>query len=121
MKCNKTEFANFNKKIMRIDEFLGFDVNQKVYPDFWYVCKFVFTLNHGQSADERGFNIIDNLKNATLTLLRSVYDEIIHHGSIRSFPIDNSLLLSCNSAANRYKNDLEQRRKESVNSENNQK
>ena len=121
MKCNKTEFANFNKKIMRIDEFLGFDVNQKVYPDFWYVCKFVFTLNHGQSAVESGFNIIDNLKESTLTLLRSVYDEIIHHGSIRSFPIDNSLLLSCNSAANRYKNDLEQRRKESVNSENNQK
>ena len=36
MKCNKIKFANFNKKIMRIVEFLGFDVNQKVYPD----CKF---------------------------------------------------------------------------------
>ena len=50
-----------------------------------------------------------------------MYDESIHHGSIRSFLIDNSLLLSCNSAGNRYKNDLEQRRKESVNNENNQK
>ena len=53
--------------------------------------------------------------------MRSVYDEIVHRGSIRSFPIDNSLLLSCNSAGIRYKNNLEQRRKESVNSENNQK
>ena len=34
VKCNKTEFANFNKKIVCIDEFLGFYVNQKVYPDF---------------------------------------------------------------------------------------
>ena len=50
-----------------------------------------------------------------------MYDEIIHHGSIRSFPIHNSLLLSCNSAGTRYKNDLEQRRKKSVNNENDQK
>ena len=106
---------------MRIDEFLGFDLSQKVYPDFRYVCKFLLTLNHGQRAAERGFNIIDNLKDATLTSLRSVHDEIIHYGSIRSFPIDNSLLLSCNSASNRYKNDLVQRREESVNSENNPK
>ena len=54
---------------MRIDEFLGFYVNQKVYPDFWYVYKLVFTLSHGQSAVERGFNInkhtlVDNLKDA---------------------------------------------------------
>ena len=79
----------------------------------------MFTLSHGQSAVERGFNInkhtlLNNLKDATLTSLRSVYDEIISHGSIRSFPIDNSLLLSCNSAGTRYENDLEQR-KESVN------
>ena len=84
----------------------------------------MFTLSHGQSAVEHGFNIkhtlVNNLKDATFTSLRSVYDEIISHGSIRSFPIDNSLLLSCNSAGTRYENDLEQR-KESVNSENNQK
>ena len=109
---------------MCIDEFLGFYVNQKVYPDFWYVCKFVFILSHGQSAVEHGFNIskhtlVVNLKDVTLTSLRSVYDEIIHHGSSRSILIDN--LLSCNSAGTRYKNDMEERRKESVNKENNHK
>ena len=57
VKFSKTEFANFNKKIMHIGEFLGFCMNQKVYPDFWCVYKFVFTLSHGQSAVERGFNI----------------------------------------------------------------
>ena len=83
-------------------------------------------MSHKQSAVKRGFNInkhtlVDNLEDATLTSLRSVYGEIIHHGSIISLPINKSLLLSCNSAGTRYKNDLEQRREESVNNENNQK
>ena len=124
VKCNKNAFANFNKKNDRVDEFLGFYVNRKVYPDFWYVCKFIFTLSHGQSAVERGFNVniqtlADNLQDATLISLRTVYDEILHHGgSVRSFPIDNSLLLSCNSAGTRYKNDLEQKKKESGDKDN---
>ena len=37
MKCNNSSFANFDKKNTRVDEVLGFYVNQKVYPDFWYV------------------------------------------------------------------------------------
>ena len=74
-----------------------FYVNQNVYPDFWYVCKFVLTLSHGQNAVECGVSInkhtlVDNLKGATLTSLCSVHDEIIHHGNIRSFPIDNFYL-----------------------------
>ena len=47
VKCNNNNFANFDKKNARVDEFLGFCANQKVNPDFWYVCKFVFTLSHG--------------------------------------------------------------------------
>ena len=42
---------------MCIDDFLGFYVNQKVYPDFWYVFEFAFTLSHGQSAVDYVFNI----------------------------------------------------------------
>ena len=43
-----------------------FYVNQNVYPDFWYVCKFVLTLSHGQNAVECGVSInkhtlVDNL------------------------------------------------------------
>ena len=122
VKCNKNEFENFDKKITRVDEFLGFYVNTKVYPDFWFVCKFVFTLCHGQSAVERGFNVnkqtlVDNLQEVSLTSLRSVYDEILYHGGIRSFPIDNSLLLSCQTAGTKYRNELKRTREESKNSE----
>ena len=50
--------------------------------------------------------------------MRSVYDEILYHGGIRSFPIDNSLLLSCQTAGTKYKNEL-QRKKEESNKSNN--
>ena len=52
--------------------------------------------------------------------MRTVYDAILHHGSIRSFPINNSLLLSCQLAGTKYKNDLK-RKKRFRNSEKNQK
>ena len=116
----KEQFDDFlqkvDKKNTRVDEFLGFYVNQKVYPDFWYVCKFVFTLRHGQSAVERGLNIkkqtlVANLQEVSLTSLCTVYDEILHHGSTRSFPINNSLPLSCQSAGTKYNNDLERKKK----------
>ena len=99
-KCNNNSFGNFDKNNTRVDEFLGFYVNQTVYPGFWYVCKFLFTLSHGQSAVERGFNInkqtlVDNLQEVSVTSLCTVYNEILDHGSIRSFPVNNSLLLSC--------------------------
>ena len=98
VKCNNNSFANFDEKNTRVDEFLGFYANQKVYPDFWCVCKFVFALSHGQSAVECVFNInkqtlVGNLQEVSLTTLRrTVYDEILHHGSIRSFPINNRCL-----------------------------
>ena len=122
VKTNKNAFANFDRKHARVDEFLGFYVNLKVYPDFWYVCKFVFTLCHGQSAVERGFNVnkqtlVDNIKDVSLTSLRTVYDEILQHESIRSFPINNSLLLSCQAAGTKYRNDLQRKREESQDSE----
>ena len=115
MKVNKNEFLEFDFKITRVDEFLGFYVTSKVYTEFWLVCKFIFTLSHGQSAVERGINInnetmVDNLKEMSLTFLRSVYDEIVYHGSTRPFPIDNSLLISCKAAASKYFKDLDEKR-----------
>ena len=115
VKVNKNEFLAFDFKVTRVDEFLGFYVTSNVYTEFWLVCKFIFTLSHGQSAVERGFNInnetmVDNLKEMSLTSLRSVYDEIVQHGSIRSFPIDTSLLISCKAAASKYFKDLEVKR-----------
>ena len=122
VKINKNEFLKFDYKFSRVDEFLRFYVNPRVHSHLWLVCKFVFTLCHGQSSVERGFNInkqtlVDNLEEVSLTSLRTVYDEILQHGSIRSFPITNSLLLSCKTASSKYKNELQQKREQSKVSE----
>ena len=112
---NRSEFLLFDMKINRLDEFLGFYVNKVIYKDFWYICLFIFTLSHGQSAVERGFNInneamFDNLEESSLTSIRSVYDEILQYGSLKSFPINNSLLISCKSACSKYKQVLQEKR-----------
>ena len=34
-----------------------YTLNENKYEKFWDVCKYIFTLSHGQSSVERGFNI----------------------------------------------------------------
>ena len=47
-----------------------------------------------------------------------VYDEIMYHGgSIKDFPIPSSLLLACQSAHMKYKNDLDRKKAESEKTE----
>ena len=76
------DFKNFDMKENRLDEFLGtYSIGKKCYDDLWKVCQFIFTLSHGQSVVERGFNVnkdalLDNMKEKTLISLRTVYDEI---------------------------------------------
>ena len=81
---------------------------------------------HGQSSVERGFNInkqtmVDNLQEVSLTSLRIVYDEILVHGSFKAFTITKSLLLSCQAACRKYKNELEKKKAASNESEKNNK
>ena len=99
---NQNEFLNFNRKVTRLDDFLVFFVcSSSLYNDFWHVCKFVFSLSHGQSFVERRFNVnkqtmVENLKELGLTLLRMVYDEIMYHcGNMKDFPVPSSVLLAC--------------------------
>ena len=83
----------------------------------WQVCIFIFTLTHGQSCVERGFNINKdtlkyNLDGSTLEALRLAYDKLIAQGNeIKSFNESNSLILSCKLASGRYKDDLERKKK----------
>ena len=74
---------------------------------------FVFTLTHGQSQVERGFNInsdivIENLKPEALCAQRMVYDQLKSDqvGS-HNIVIPNELRLSCMTASSKYKAELE--------------
>ena len=63
-----------------LDEFLGVYLHRnKKYQDFWYVCKVIFVLPHGQSSIERGFSVnkdllVESLNQQTLLRQRKVYD-----------------------------------------------
>ena len=58
--------------------------------------------------------MVENLEDLGLTYLRMVYDEIMYHGGeIKDFPIPTSLLIACQSAHQKYKNDLDCKRAES--------
>ena len=125
---NKNEFFNFNRKVACLDDFLVFFVcSSSLYNDFWHVCKFVFSLCHGQSSVEHRFNVnkqtkVENLEELGLTSLIMVYDEIMYHGgNIKDFPITSSLLLACHSAHMKYKNDLDCKKTESEMTNNKQK
>ena len=48
---------------------------------FWFVCKIIFTLSHGQSQVERGFNVnkeilVENLQEESLKGQCIIYDDI---------------------------------------------
>lgn len=119
VKINKTDFKCFDFKKTRLDEFLKLYTNGgKKYPEMWTVCIFIFTLSHGQSSVERGFNINKdslktNLNGTTLVALRTCYDQLLASGNqIKSFPISKELIVSCKLASSRYKDELERKKKD---------
>ena len=63
---DETEFLISDFKANCVDDFRRFYVTTK-YSDFSHVCKFIFTLSHGQSAEECGFNINNNNKKWFIT------------------------------------------------------
>jgi hypothetical protein len=106
-----TDFKGYNQSSDRLDTFLHQYISGKDYGNFWKVCQIVFTLSHGQSAVERGFNINDdtletNLKELSLRSLRLVYDQIKINGSISQYDIPKELYLSCSLASAKYKKAL---------------
>lgn len=124
VKTNKTEFKSFDFKKTRLDEFFKLYTNGgKTYPEMWSVCVFVFTLSHGQSSVERGFNINKdslktNLDGTTLVALRTCYDQLLASGNqIKTFPITKELMVSCKLASRRYRDELERKKESTANVE----
>ena len=62
--------------------------------------------------------MVENLEELDLLLLRMVYDEIMYYGGyIKDFLIPSSLLLACQSAHMKYKNDLDSKKAKSEKTE----
>ena len=93
---------------------------QKKYQDFWYVCKFVFVLSHGQSNIKRGFNVnkeilVENLLAMSLLSQQIIHDYMNAAGKeSHDFDIDRDLLLDCKGAHSRYTTYLDEKKKDAV-------
>ena len=94
---NQNDFKNFDFLKTRLDEFMKtYTLNENKYEKFWDVCKYIFTLSHGQSSVERGFNINkddlkQNMDTSTIEGLLVALYEIIAQGDIKTFQITKSL------------------------------
>ena len=115
---NMTSFEQFKPSETRLDTFLGrFLAGESKYQHVWLVCKFIFTISHGQAQIERGFSVnkemlVENLQKTSLKSLKFVYDHVISVGTkIQSFDISSELSLSCKGAHMKYKLALEQQQK----------
>ena len=102
----------------RLDEFMKtYTLNENKYEKFWDVCKYIFTLSHGQSSVERGFNINkddlkQNMDTSTIEGLLVALDEIIAQGDIKTFQITKSLYKHWKLSHSRYKKDQSNKNKE---------
>ena len=75
---------------------------------------FVFTLRHGQTQIERGFNInagllVENLTSPLIVAQRRVYDHLsFNKSSPHGFEIKDELCVSCPNAPSKYKKNLKE-------------
>ena len=102
------EFNDFDFKTQRVDEFYGKHLHENsAYTNMWKVMQYVFTLPHGQSHVERGFNINDdimvvNMKAESLVAQRLVYDYMsVNSIAPHNIKIDNKMQRSCLIASSR--------------------
>lgn len=80
------------------------------FTEKWEVVKLVLVLSHGNAVVESVFSV-ENLKEKSLTRLRTVYNAIQFNGGIINVPITNDLLTYAEAARSRYHLALEKQKK----------
>ena len=115
---NRESFEQFCFESGRLDQFLSTHLNRNdKFKELWKVCIFVFTMSHGQSAVERGFNInkhllVENLNETSMKGQRLIYDYFTSlNVKLHEYIIPKELLFSCKQAHARY----EEARKKGLN------
>ena len=118
------KFSSFNNSKERVDTSLGSYLNKiDACKHTWMVMIFVFPLSHGQFQVERGFNIIDNIMvenmhNNSLIAQRIVYDYLkCNNFQPHCYEIGQKLCASVLSAYSKYKLVRDQKEKDTIESE----
>ena len=111
----REKFEGFNSDNSRIDMFwAGFLARNEEFKWFWFVCKIISTLSHGQSQVERGFNVnkeilVENLQEESLKGQRIINDHIQSENiKLQDFKLTNELFSSCKAAHQIYTIALEE-------------
>lgn len=70
------------------------------YPVLIKIVKYICTLQHGQSAIERGFSVndlmlLENMLQSSLVNRRLVYDAVKNLKSLSDIEIDNKMMKQC--------------------------
>ena len=110
-------FRNFSIIDERLDTFYAVRMNsQKQYANVYEVIKKLLILSHGQATVERGFSvneeiIVENLRESSVEKLRIVYGALNFYGGVTSVEITKPLLISVRGARQRYRQHLEEVKK----------
>lgn len=115
---NAGEFVRIDhywSRVFRIEDENG----KQKYPQLEALVKCILTLSHGNAGPEKGFSINkailqshgSSLSEDTLIALRRVKDSLLRVGGLNNFTINRSLLSSVRQSKQRYKDDLELKRK----------
>ena len=112
---NREKFEGFSSNNRHTNTFLAeFFARNEEFKWFWFVCKNFFTLSHGQSQVERGFNVnkeilVENLQEESLKGQCIIYDHIQSENmKLEDFKLTNELGNSCKAAHQRYTIPLEE-------------
>ena len=108
---NREKFEGFFNSNNGYIEFLA---RNEEFKWFRFVCKIIFTLSHGQSQVERGFNVnkeilVENLQEEPFQGHRIIYNQIQPENiKFQDFKLTNELVNSCKAAHQRYTIALEE-------------
>lgn len=120
----KREFKDYDYKTQRLDDFLRAHMvrNYNTFGRLWGVVQLLLTLSHGQASVERGFSInkgllVDNLSENSICAQRVVFDYVQSCGGLLNVPITREVIVAAQSGRMKYKQYLENMKKEQKESE----
>lgn len=108
----KKEFSEFNHERDRLDVFYSSLLSNSNYQNLFAFVKNVLIISHGNATVESGFSVnkallIENLKEKSVTALRTVYDSVTNAGGLLNINISKEMILSARNSHNYYLEELE--------------
>ena len=125
LKKFKDTFSSYEQNTERLDDFYFRKINIQHYKSLSFLLQILFIMSHGQAAVKRGFsinnNVIEENMSPELTAAgRLIKDHVLGNGlTPESIYLSQNLIRLVREAAQKYKDFLEEKRKETEREEEN--